>query len=81
MCWRSVAKRLGNTVAVCHKSYVHPTLLELAAEGLLQSRLERDAPHGADVRRRGWSAAERRLLHFHRSLRAPDPALAPSNQR
>ena len=56
-----VARRLGNTVAVCRKSYVHPRVLEALAdapEEPLLTRLE-----GA-ARRAGLSAAERRLLAF-----------------
>jgi DNA topoisomerase-1 len=52
-----VAQRLGNTPAVCRKSYIHPAVLALAArmpEGGLAP-----AP-----RRRGLSAAECRLLQL-----------------
>jgi DNA topoisomerase I len=58
-----VAKRLGNTVAVCKKSYVHPRVLEALAElpdASALSRLE------AAARRAGLSAGERRLLAFLR---------------
>ncbi len=52
-----VAQRLGNTPAVCRKSYIHPAVLALAARmpegGLPPAR-----------RRRGLSAAECRLLRF-----------------
>lgn len=64
-----VARQLGNTPAVCKKSYVHPAVLDLG------SRLSSDA--GPDMQRiweriggaaapRGLSAAERRLLAFLR---------------
>ncbi|HZS08786.1 MAG TPA: DNA topoisomerase IB [Blastocatellia bacterium] len=36
----SVAARLGNTVAVCRKSYVHPVVIELYTEGTLCESLE-----------------------------------------
>jgi DNA topoisomerase-1 len=56
-----VAKRLGNTIAVCKKSYVHPRVLELLATAP-------DAPLLTEfesvARRAGLSAAERRLLAF-----------------
>lgn len=62
-----VARQLGNTPAVCKKSYVHPAVLALG------TRLASDA--GPDMQRvwdrigggatpRGLSAAERRLLAF-----------------
>jgi DNA topoisomerase-1 len=66
-----VAKRLGNTVAVCRKSYVHPNLLVLAAAGELQARLEACALSvPADARRRGLNREERSLLAFLRSVHA-----------
>lgn len=64
-----VARQLGNTPAVCKKSYVHPAVLELG------TRLASDAGPGIqDVWERiggaavprGLSAAERRLLAFLR---------------
>ncbi len=55
-----VAKRLGNTVAVCKKSYVHPRVLET-----LTAAVDADALEGlTSARRAGLSAAERRLLAF-----------------
>ncbi|RYF08416.1 MAG: DNA topoisomerase IB [Comamonadaceae bacterium] len=62
-----VARQLGNTPAVCKKSYVHPAVLDLG------SRLSSDAgPNmqrvwdriGGSASPRGLSAAERRLLAF-----------------
>ena len=69
-----VARQLGNTPAVCKKSYVHPAVLDLG------SRLSSDA--GPDMQRiweriggaatpRGLSAAERRLLAFLRKPPKP----------
>ncbi|MGZ5186976.1 MAG: DNA topoisomerase IB [Caldimonas sp.] len=57
-----VARRLGNTVAVCKKAYVHPRVLEALT---CPADAERLARVGA-VRRAGLSAAERRLLAFLR---------------
>jgi len=56
-----VAKRLGNTVAVCRKSYVHPRVLEV-----LGSEVKADLLEALDkaTRRAGLSAGERRLLAF-----------------
>ena len=62
-----VASRLGNTVAVCRKSYIHPAVLALGPAlgddesrcGLLQQRWI-DA--GTSTRLRSLSAAERRLM-------------------
>ena len=55
-----VAKRLGNTVAVCRKSYVHPRVLESLAAAVDSAALERLTPS----RRAGLNVAERRLLAF-----------------
>lgn len=52
-----VAARLGNTIAVCRKSYVHPQVLAMAQAG---------CPPGADCapspRKAGLTSAERNLL-------------------
>ena len=56
-----VAERLGNTIAVCKKSYVHPRVLDvLAREVDAELRAELDKAS----RRAGLSADERRLLAF-----------------
>ena len=56
-----VAKRLGNTIAVCKKSYVHPRVLEALASELDAELLEE---LDKASRRAGLSAGERRLLAF-----------------
>ena len=56
-----VAARLGNTVAVCKKSYVHPRVLEVltkTADGATVARLEQARPKA------GLVVSERRLLSF-----------------
>lgn len=63
---REVARRLGNTLAVCRKSYVHPGLMAAAAE--------RGLTHlaSAEARRcRGLSAVECRLRAFLAELAVP----------
>ena len=43
---KSVAHRLGNTPAVCRKSYIHPDVLGAYADGsLLETLRERVAEH------------------------------------
>jgi DNA topoisomerase-1 len=64
-----VARRLGNTVAVCRKSYVHPGLLEKAADAGLTQMLEVDCK-----RAHGRVIAEARLLAFLEAA-APAPRL------
>ena len=53
-----VAARLGNTVAVCRKAYVHPRVLALLAGDLTAT------PGTAATRRAGLLAPERDLLAF-----------------
>jgi DNA topoisomerase-1 len=63
-----VSSRLGNTVAVCRKSYVHPDVLDAPALAQALDELDRS---GQKVPVRGLGADERRLLAFlARSLRA-----------
>ena len=61
-----VAARLGNTVAVCRKSYVHPKILEAALQGLPQGSRRSDGGCAPLAPRRaaGLSAAERELVDF-----------------
>lgn len=69
-----VAQQLGNTPAVCKKSYVHPAVLALGAQLAsdvgpgVQTVWERLGSSKGSVPRRGLSAAERRLMVF---LQAP----------
>ena len=56
-----VARRLGNTVAVCKKSYVHPRVLEALSTPLEEALLLK---LGTGTRRAGLVASERRLLAF-----------------
>jgi DNA topoisomerase-1 len=57
---RPVAEQLGNTLAVCKASYVHPIVIEEFTRGRLPERWE------AGPRRRagGLEVDERRLLHL-----------------
>lgn len=73
-----VAARLGNTVAVCRKSYVHPAVLEWAADParwaeLPQQRWWVRPPAVTDLH-----LAERRLMGLLRSLPKVAPALTPA---
>ena len=57
-----VARRLGNTVAVCKKAYVHPRVLEVLAAQEAEAAADLAArPH---PRREGLEAPEQRLLAF-----------------
>jgi len=57
-----VAARLGNTVAVCKKAYVHPHVLELATSGPADGSQPVASP------RTGLSKAEADLLSFLKGL-------------
>lgn len=57
---RAVARRLGNTPAVCRKSYIHPEILQAFSDGTLAPAI------GASAQIRGLSALESRVLQFLR---------------
>jgi DNA topoisomerase-1 len=65
---REVAGRLGNTLAVCRKAYVHPGLMSAAAETGLT-----DLADLGLKRCRGLSVAECRLLGFLSSKKKSRP--------
>jgi DNA topoisomerase-1 len=55
----AVAKRLGNTVAVCRKAYIHPRVLQVLAAEAGEA-----GPELRALRRPGLDPAERRFLAF-----------------
>jgi DNA topoisomerase-1 len=60
-----VASLLGNTPAICRKSYVHPGLLDSFLDGRLCNRARKGVPPGP----RGLAADERFTLALLRGLR------------
>jgi DNA topoisomerase-1 len=64
-----VARRLGNTAAVCRKSYIHPAVLHFG------ETVTRSSPEAARAPKRDLSAAETRLLAF---LESDDSRLGAS---
>ena len=56
----AVASRLGNTVAVCRKAYIHPRVLAALTSGVADSAYARLQA----ARRAGLDPAERRFLAF-----------------
>jgi DNA topoisomerase-1 len=70
---RAAAQALGNTLAVCRKSYVHPGVVEAyLADTLPPRRVRLVVP--------GLRSGERRALALLRKLRAP-PSRAPRRTR
>lgn len=73
----AVARRLGNTAAVCRKAYIHPRVLA-AAETLgnadARAALRRARWAATPAAPAGLSAAERRMMALLRSRSAPAPA-------
>jgi DNA topoisomerase-1 len=63
---KQVAKVLGNTPAVCRKSYIHPGILEQFSAGRL---VRRRTPVCSLLSRSGLSLSERELLRFLRRMR------------
>ena len=71
----TVAEKLGNTPAICRKSYVHPAVIEAYLDGTLAEGL---APHpGSDPESARLRADERAVLAFLRARLAAEstPAL------
>jgi DNA topoisomerase I len=78
---KTVARELGNTPAVCRKSYVHPGVIETYLEGALVER--RDGPVSRGARRVGIDpSGEAAVLELLRKraarlpLAEPEPLLA-----
>jgi DNA topoisomerase-1 len=69
-----VARRLGNTPAVCRKAYIHPVVLELgecvAKDAKARAALRRQRWLTTPPAQRGLSLAERRLLGLLRASAA-----------
>ena len=61
---RAAARALGNTLAVCRKSYVHPGVVDAYLADALPPRRVR-------IRTQGLRSGERRTLALLRKLRAP----------
>jgi DNA topoisomerase-1 len=64
---KAVAARLGNTPAVCRKSYVHPQVVK----AYLNGNLAMDDTLQADAQATGLTAAERQVLAFLRQPLSP----------
>jgi DNA topoisomerase-1 len=75
-----VAKQLGNTVAVCRRSYVHPAVLDAYLDGSLLERLQSDVDAVLRSDLPGLSPEEAAVLAFlrqrlgHEIDAGPDPA-------
>jgi len=73
---KDVARRLGNTAAVCRKCYIHPAVLDGYLMGTLHADLsnleiERDYPQV-------W-LAERNMIRFIRNVTVEFNGIAPAN--
>jgi DNA topoisomerase-1 len=81
---KEVAARLGNTVAVCRKSYIHPAVLEWGQSDRLAS-LPSQRWMATPPAVTGLSAAERRLMGLLRTqprveIATPAPAPVPAKR-
>jgi DNA topoisomerase-1 len=59
---KRVAERLGNTPAVCRKSYIHPAILDAYLDGTIVQALHDFAARGKGDEDAGLDTAERALL-------------------
>ncbi len=72
----TVAERLGNTPAICRKSYIHPSVLEAYQDETLWRAWMRTGVK-TSITPRGLSSRERRLLQFLRRAAAAAPVRRP----
>jgi DNA topoisomerase-1 len=72
-----VARELGNTPAICKKSYIHPAILEAYSSGLLRARFARSLRRARRRPRPLMRPEESAVLAlFERLPRAPERAAA-----
>jgi DNA topoisomerase I len=70
----ATARRLGNTVAVCRKCYVHPAVIEAYLDGSLAEALGRPAEKNGAAPAKGLRPEEAAVLKFlQERLSAPVP--------
>jgi DNA topoisomerase-1 len=72
-----VSEELGNTVAICRKSYVHPAAIDQYSAGALHAAFQRAARAARKQPLRGLKAPEAVTVHWLRSL----PPALPSPPR
>jgi DNA topoisomerase-1 len=70
-----VSSQLGNTVAICRKSYVHPAVIEQYSAGELRVSVQRAMKAAQEQPLRGLKAPEAVAVHWLRTLPAALPAL------
>ena len=70
----SVAKKLGNTKAVCRKCYIHPAVIESYTDGSLLSALRRRLKKQLNNSRLGLEPEEAAVLRLLRTQLKSDPA-------
>jgi DNA topoisomerase-1 len=68
-----VSAQLGNTVAICRKSYVHPAVIDQYSAGLLRSSVQRALKVAQQQPIRGLKAPEVVVVHWLRALPAALP--------
>ena len=59
---KTVASRLGNTPAVCRKSYIHPNVIEAYLDGSMLDRLSEEIAEAAEDGPAELSADEQSVL-------------------
>jgi len=63
-----VSTELGNTVAICRKSYVHPAAIDQHSSGALRSALQRAERAARKHPIRGLKSPEAITVHWLRGL-------------
>ena len=67
-----VAKRLGNTPAVCRKCYIHPQIIDSYLDGTLAEILSKEASRALESNRRSMDHDEKLVLSVLRRRLAAD---------
>ncbi len=70
---RRVSEHLGNTFAICKKSYVHPAIVDAYMNGALHTQMERGLKLARTKRGIGVRRAEVAVLHFMKSHKREEP--------
>lgn len=76
-----VSAQLGNTVAICRKSYVHPAVIDQYSAGELRSSVERALKAARQHPIRGLKGPEAVAVHWLRALPAAMPSAKSSASR
>lgn len=65
---QNVAEQLGNTPAVCRSSYIHPTVLDAYAKGIVLDKIRSKNARATRQNQRGYDPEERSLIKLFKRV-------------